>query len=39
MRRALYLVYNADPKRVKPAIADFVAFVNGPDGQKIIGGK
>ena len=39
MRRALYLVHNADRKRLKPAIADFLAFVDGPDGQKIIGGK
>jgi phosphate transport system substrate-binding protein len=39
MRRALYLVHGVDPRRVKPAIADFVAFVNGPDGQRIIGGK
>lgn len=39
MRRALYIVYAASPQQVKPAIANFIAFVKGPDGQKIITGK
>jgi phosphate transport system substrate-binding protein len=38
VRRPLYLVYSADPAKVKPTILAFIAFVKGPDGQKILAG-
>lgn len=38
IRRPLYLVYNNDPTNLKPAIAAFLDFVRGPEGQKIIAG-
>lgn len=36
MRRPLYLVYDPSPQKVKPAIAAFVDFVKGPEGQAIV---
>ncbi len=38
IRRPLYLVYNADPAKVKPGIKAFIDFVKGPAGQKILAG-
>ena len=36
IRRPLYLVYNTDPTKLKPAIKSFIDWVKGTDGQKII---
>jgi phosphate transport system substrate-binding protein len=36
IRRPLYLVYNTDPIKLKPAIKSFIDWVKGTDGQKII---
>lgn len=36
IRRPLFLVYNLDPAKVKPAVKEFLDFVRGPEGQKII---
>ena len=36
IRRPLYLTYNTDPTKLKPAIKSFIDWVKGPDGQKII---
>ena len=36
IRRPLYLVYNTDPAKLKPAIKSFIDWVKGADGQKII---
>ena len=36
IRRPLYLVYNTDPTKLKPAIKSFIDWVKGADGQKII---
>lgn len=36
IRRPLYLVHNTDPAKLKPAIRSFIAWVKGPDGQKVI---
>ena len=36
MRRPLYLVYSKDPAKVRPAIKDFIDFVQGPQGQAIL---
>lgn len=38
MRRPLYLVYSADPAKVRPAIKAFIDFVKGPEGQAILNG-
>jgi phosphate transport system substrate-binding protein len=38
IRRPLYLVYNADSAKLKPAIKAFLDFVKGPDGQAILAG-
>ena len=38
MLRPLYLIYNTDPAKVRPAITAFVEFVRGPDGQKVLAG-
>ncbi len=39
MRRPLYMVYNASPAKVKPAIAALVEFAKSPEGQKLLAGK
>ena len=39
MRRPLYMVYNASPEKVKPAIKALVDFAKSPEGQKILSGK
>lgn len=39
MRRPLYMVYNASPEKVKPAIAALVDFTKSPEGQKLLSGK
>lgn len=39
MRRPLYMVYNATPEKVKPAINALVDFAKSPEGQKILSGK
>jgi phosphate transport system substrate-binding protein len=36
IQRPLFFVYQPDPARLKPAIKEFLDFVRGPDGQKII---
>ncbi len=36
VRRPLYLVYHTNPAKVKPAIKEFLDFVRGPEGQKIL---
>lgn len=36
IRRPMYLIYNKDPAKVKPAIKAFVDFVRGPEGQKVL---
>lgn len=36
MRRPLYLVYSADPAKVKPAMRAFLDFVTGPEGRAIL---
>jgi phosphate transport system substrate-binding protein len=36
IRRPLYVVYNPDPNKVRPAIKDFISWIKGPDGQKVI---
>ena len=36
IRRPLYLTYNTDATKLKPAIKSFIDFVKGPDGQKVI---
>jgi phosphate transport system substrate-binding protein len=38
IRRPLFLVYNNDPATVKPAVKEFIDFVRGPDGQKVLAG-
>lgn len=38
IRRPLYLVYHNDPAALKPAIRQFLDFVRGPEGQKVIAG-
>ena len=39
MRRPLYMVYNATPGKVKPAIAALVEFAKSAEGQKLLAGK
>lgn len=39
MRRPLYMVYNASPTKVKPAITALVEFAKSAEGQKILSGK
>jgi len=39
MRRPLYMVYNASPDKVKPAIKALVEFAKSPEGQKLLNGK
>ena len=34
--RPLYLVYNPDPAKVKPAIRAFLDWVQSPDGQQVL---
>ena len=36
IRRPLFFVYNTDGSKLKPAVKAFIAWVKGPDGQKII---
>jgi phosphate transport system substrate-binding protein len=36
IRRPLYLTYNTDATKLKPAIRSFIDWVKGPDGQKVI---
>jgi len=36
--RPLYLTYNPDPARVKPAIKEFLDFVRSPAGREVIAG-
>jgi len=36
IRRPLYFTYNTDPAKLKPAIKEFLAWVKGPEGQKVI---
>ena len=38
MLRPLYLIYNTDPAKIRPAITAFLEFVRGPDGQKVLAG-
>ena len=37
-RYALYLIYNTDPAKIRPAITAFLEFVRGPDGQRVLAG-
>ena len=39
MRRPLYMVYNASPDRLKPAVAALIEFAKSPEGLKLTGGK
>ncbi len=39
MSKGSYMTTNADPAKVKAAIKALVQFVQGPEGQKIIGGE
>jgi phosphate transport system substrate-binding protein len=36
--RPLYLVYNRDPAKVKPAIRAFLDWVQSPEGQQLLAG-
>jgi phosphate transport system substrate-binding protein len=36
--RPLYLVYNTDPAKVKPAIRAFLDWVQSPEGQQLLAG-
>jgi phosphate transport system substrate-binding protein len=36
VRRNVYLIYSADPGRVKPAIHDFVDFTNSSEGKRAL---
>jgi len=36
--RPLYLIYNTDPAKVKPAIKAFLAWVQSPQGQAVLAG-
>ncbi len=36
IRRPLWLVYNNDPSALKPTVKEFLDFVRGPEGQKVI---
>ena len=36
--RPLYLVYNPDPSKVKPAMKEFLDFVRGPAGRDVLAG-
>ncbi len=36
VRRPLYLIANSRPEKVKPAIKEFVDFVRGEEGQRIV---
>ena len=36
MRRPLYLVYSADPQKVKPGIRAFLDYVRSPEGQQLL---
>jgi phosphate transport system substrate-binding protein len=36
--RPLYLVYNPDPAKVKPAIRAFLNWVQSPEGQQVLAG-
>jgi ABC-type phosphate transport system substrate-binding protein len=38
MLRPLYLVYNVDPAKVKPAIRSFLDWVQSPEGQQLLAG-
>ena len=38
IRRPLYIIYGTDPKKLKPAIKEFLSFIKGPEGQKILAG-
>jgi phosphate transport system substrate-binding protein len=38
MLRPLYLVYNVDPAKVKPAIKAFLDWVQSPTGQQLLAG-
>lgn len=39
IERPLFLVYQNDGQKLKPAITEFLEFVRGPDGQKIIAAR
>lgn len=36
IRRPLYMVYNTDKAKVKPAMREFIDWVKGPEGQKVL---
>ncbi|HEU5287616.1 MAG TPA: substrate-binding domain-containing protein [Candidatus Limnocylindria bacterium] len=36
IRRPLYIVYNTDKTKVKPAMREFIDWVKGPEGQKVL---
>jgi phosphate transport system substrate-binding protein len=36
VRRPLYLVYNPDTTKLRPAIKSFIDFVQGAEGQRIL---
>jgi phosphate transport system substrate-binding protein len=36
IRRPLYIVYNTDRTKVKPAMREFIDWVKGPEGQKVL---
>jgi ABC-type phosphate transport system substrate-binding protein len=36
--RPLYLIYNPDPAKVKPAIRTFLDWVRSSDGQQVLSG-
>lgn len=36
IRRPLYIVYNTDKSKVKPAMREFIDWVKGPEGQKVL---
>ncbi len=36
IRRPLFIVYNVDKNKLKPAMREFIEWVKGPDGQKVL---